>query len=121
MSKVVIAVNAMIEQRDKIKQVTPGNVDTEIFFMFDNKHKWSMIKGDDSYSLIYYPGSATISVLANLEVDEWGEVPMISYRSKEIGTREAKESFKELYDVIKELVYGMDDVFDDIIGSHVPL
>jgi hypothetical protein len=41
----------------------------------------------------------------------------VPYNTKTLGTKEAKDSFKELNTIIKEKVYGMDDVLDDIIGK----
>ena len=42
---------------------------------------------------------------------------MVTYKDTEIGTKEAKASFAELHTLIKERVYGVNDVLDDIISD----
>lgn len=121
MSKIVVAVNVMIVQRDKITNVQNGSVDGEIFFLYDKKHKWSMMKNDDGHVLFYYPGNSKLDDLASIPEEYWSdEVDMVPYRVKDIGTKEAKQTFAELYAVLKELRFGMDKVLDDIISSDVP-
>jgi len=42
---------------------------------------------------------------------------MVVYKDSEIGTREARASFTELYSLLTEKVYGVDEVLDDIIAD----
>lgn len=121
MSKIVIAVNVMIEQRDKISNVLKGGNENEIYFNYDSKHKWSMIQSDGTYTLFYYPGSHSLSMLASIRAEDWpDEIDMAVYRSKDIGTKEAKDSFAELYSVLKEMKFGMDKILDEIIATDEP-
>jgi hypothetical protein len=121
MSKIVQAVNAMVATPDRIKSVQAGSGE-ELFFVYDGKYKWSMRRdnNDGSYHLWYYPGDTSIEALASTEGPEWEDVAMIGYHDKDIGTREAKASFAELYTIVKEKVFGMDEILDEIIKGEIP-
>ncbi|MDB6445174.1 hypothetical protein PII47_17410 [Pseudomonas sp. 21TX0197] len=122
MSKIVVAVNVMIVQKDKISNVQAGGVDGEYFFLYDGKYKWSIFSDDeDGYVLVYYPGHYSLEWLSSIPLEAWDDsIEMVLYRVKDIGTKEAKESFAELYAVLNEKKFGMDDVLDDIINSDIP-
>lgn len=123
MSKIVTAINVMVSNPDRIKNVIKGYSDSECFFVYDNKHPWSIIKhSDGGYYMAYYPGNQDISKLARIPDEHWHEadVSCVTYNSKDLGTKEAKESMAELYNIVNEKVYGMDDVLEDIINSDPP-
>jgi len=121
MSKIVVAVNVMIVQKDKITNVINGGTEGELFFVYDKKHKWSMMPSSDGHTLFYYPGSATLTSLASIPTEEWDDsIDMVIYRSKDIGTIEARQSFAELYAELKQKKFGMDKVLDEIISSDLP-
>ncbi|MCX7155753.1 MAG: hypothetical protein NTW45_04825 [Rhodocyclales bacterium] len=115
MSKIVQAVNAMIANPQLITNVVRG--EHEFFFLYKNRYTWSMTKREDDYLLWFYPGCSDPNSLTSVEGPEWEGVPMVTYRANEIGTREAKASFSELYTIIKERLYGLNDVLDDIIAD----
>lgn len=119
MSKIIAVINVMISNSNKISQVSL--LGKECFFLYDHKHKWSISRSDDDvYYLHYYPGNETIDQLASMEEIEWVNYnKLITYSSKEIKTREAYESMQELYRLIKEKSFGIDEAFDDIINSDV--
>ena len=120
MSKVVTAANAMIANPQKIAPVFKGPGGSEIFFSYDGKYNWSMTHPEDNYFLFFYPADSgyTLKQLAKInDPDEWEQLPMVRYDAAEIGTREAKETFAELYLLVKEMVYGVNDALDDIIGD----
>lgn len=119
MSKIVIAANAMIENKDKISLVIPGKHQTEIFFVFDGRYKWSVLKRNDGhFNLTYYPGRQTIEELASFEEHDWIDfTQQVVYTTKDLATRESMETFQELYSLLNDLKYGMDGVLDDIINS----
>jgi hypothetical protein len=121
MSKIVKAINVMISNQNSIGKVIQGCNSSEIFFLFGNKHKWSIVKNDKGeYFLHYYPGKQTIENLASLQDDEWHEFSeMVSYNTKELAFKEAYDSFSELYTVVKEKLFNMDKVLDDIISKEV--
>ncbi|HEE9761568.1 TPA: hypothetical protein R8F97_002466 [Pseudomonas putida] len=119
MSKIIEAVNVMISNQDHIDQVFQGNYGGEVFFRYGQKHKWSILKNDsDDYYLHYYPGTVDLEQLASWPDEYWHDFNgMVSYNSKDLGTKEAKDSLRELHAVVKEKVFGMDDVLTDIIRS----
>lgn len=118
MSKIVQAVNSMISNPNNITKVIQGN--GEYFFTYKDQYKWSIRKGDDGHVIWFYPGEQSIEELASLENYQWDEINMVGYRDHEIGTREAKASFAELYTMIKERVFGVNKVLDDIISDSDP-
>jgi len=115
MSKIVQAVNAMINNPKLISKVIQSN--DELFFLYKKKYKWSMALRDGTHFLWFYPGEQAIEQLALEEGPDWDDVPMVTYRDSEIGTREAKSSFAELYKLLEEKLYGVNDVLDDIISD----
>lgn len=121
MSKIVQAVNAMILNKKRITGVI--NREQEYFFLYKGKYKWSMThdEKEDQYFLFYYPGSRSLETLASMEEHEWdGFNEFIRYGAKDIGTKEALETFRELYEIVKERIFRMDEVLDEIINDDVP-
>lgn len=120
MSKVISAANAMIMNSKKISPVLLGRGGSEIFFTYDGKYNWSMTCPEGNYFLFFYPSSSNYSLEQLARIDdpeEWEHLAMVRYDAKELGTREAMETFAELYTVIKEKVYKVDEALDDIIGD----
>lgn len=116
MSKIVQAVNSMISNRNLISNVAKG--EGEYFFLYKNKYKWSIAQREDETYLWYYPGSITLDALIHCEQSgDWESVDMVKYSDREIGTKEAIASFSELFIVVKEKLYRIDDVLDDIISD----
>ena len=119
MSKIIRTVNTMIQNPHKIIHII--RKEDEYFFLYNKKYKWSISKSESGaigelvYYLNYYPGEITIEKLSEIEVYEWESHDFISYNTKELKSREAKESFLELYRILKEKIYNMDKVFDEII------
>lgn len=119
MSKIVEAINVMISNHEKIDKAFKGDYEAEIFFQYDGKHKWSILKNDaGDYFLHYYPGSDSLEKLSSMPGELWADfTQMVSYTSVTLGTKEAKASLQDLYGIVKEKLFGMDDVLDDIISS----
>lgn len=115
MSKIVAAANSMVANQKKINPVLTGQNGNEIFFVYDGKFKWSMNHSNDQYWLYFYPGRESIEELAGTY--DWDQVNMVAYSAKEIGTKEAFDTFSELYTTIKEKLYGVDEALDEIIGD----
>ena len=123
MSKIVKAINVMVSNQNLITNVIRGAHDTEFFFIYDQKHTWSILRtSTDGFILRYYPGDVDIAMIASITDEEWmdHEPTNVMYSSKDLGTKEAHESLKDLYNIAQEKVFGMDDVLDDIIESDVP-
>ena len=119
MSKIVQAANAMISSQKKITEVTRSRIGDEIFFLFDNKYVWSIVESEGDYVLWFYPKGDLIN-LASYEHYDWDSVAMIRYSTKDLGTKEAFATFAELYNVVNENMYGVNDVLDDIIEHDIP-
>ena len=115
MNKIVQVINAMISNSDKISNVRKNN--KEYFFLYNNKFKWSISRGDDeNYYVHFYP-------LNDMNIEElstfldWDQYEYVTYSIKDIKTTEAIESFRELYQIVSDKVFGIDDIFDEIIGK----
>ncbi len=116
MTKIVQAVNAMISNPDKIKSVIPNG--QEFFFIYKDKYKWSILKNEqDDYILFYYAETMDLEEIVNLNNNNWQQLNFVKYAVSEIRTREAAESFSELYIVVSEKAYGIDEMFKDIIAD----
>jgi hypothetical protein len=92
----------------------------EIYFIYDKKYKWSIVKYDESddFHLYYYTGDQSIDDLMSISSESWSLFDeYVQYRAREIGTREAYNTFSELYRTLKEKVTGVGEVLDDIIKS----
>lgn len=115
MSKIIQAVNSIISNSNLIGKVLFG-FNNELFFTYKNKYKWSIRRQEDgNYSLWFYPSEMSIEELATIQNEEWENVPLMHYSTKDLATKEAFASFEELYRIAKEKVFGMDKVLDDII------
>lgn len=119
MSKIVQAVNAMISNPILISGVVKG--EKEIFFRYKGKYTWSMKKDGNIHYLWYYPNHDVDELLDCESNGFWDGVDMVGYNDNEIGTREAKASFAELYLLLKEKMFGVNNVLDDIISDSDPL
>ncbi len=119
MSKIVSAINAMISNSDLISNIVEGWDSSELFFMYDGIHKWSVTKSyQGELSIHYYSTDEKVEYLANMPQDERAKLTKtVSYSSETLGTREARESLEELYTVLQEKLFGMDKVFDQIIST----
>lgn len=117
MHKIVAAVNSMIANSHRIDAVTKSTNGEELFFTYEGRFKWSLSKNDNGeYFLHYYPGEQHIQDLAAIRNwDHFNEY--ISYSTSEIKTKEARESFAELFQVLQGRLYGIDDVLDYIIKT----
>lgn len=115
MSKVVQAVNSMVSQAELISGVIQSERG-EIYFVFGNKYVWSIDQAPaDDFVLYFYPDQTEPKEA--MMSDSVPGVPTVRYRSSEIGTREAKASFAELYTIVSSKLWNMEQVLNDIIGG----
>jgi hypothetical protein len=113
--KIVQVLNTMITNQTKISNVLRN--DKEYFFLYDKKYKWSITKADKSedYYVHFYP-TDHLSIEELASNDDWeGFNHFITYSTVDLKTKEAQETFTELYQIVANKVYGLDDIFDDII------
>lgn len=118
--KIVQAVNSMIANKPKITNVILGR-DGDFYFLFGT-HKWSVGENSNGYYLRYYPGEAALEEIAAYVNMPWqSDAPIaVSYSTGELNSREASQSFSELYRVVQEKLYNVDTVLDEIIGDDNP-
>jgi len=64
--------------------------------------------------LFYYPSNQPIDILSS--ADE-RSIEFITYKSGDYKTREAEESFRELYSIVKSRFLGMNQVLDAILND----
>lgn len=116
MSKIVQVANAMISNPQNIKDVVVG--DSELFFLYKDKYRWSIKYSENEYFLYFYPGNPKLSILLDAENSaEWEDIEMVHYSTKQIATAEAKQTFLDLYNLVKEKAYGIDEAFKDILSD----
>ena len=122
MSKIIQAVNAMVANSDKVTNVEQGEGGKEFFFLYKEKYKWSIVKNEnkDEYFLHYYPDEmSSIELLASIPQGSWEGIQYVTYSTAELKTRESIESFAELYIMVKENLYNINQALDDIIGDDL--
>ena len=116
MSKIIAAANSMLANQEKISSVMAGEqTPSEMFFLYDNKYIWSINKSSGHYWLCFYPGNHSVEDIASTQ--DWDTINFVTYSTKEIGAREALDTFAELYTVAKEKLFGVNQVLDDIISD----
>ena len=118
MSKIVSAINTMINDAHKISKVIPN--ENVFYFLYADKYKWSIVQFEDDLCFLnYYPGEISFEEMAQMKDYEWSQsgIEQVVYSTNEFKTKEAVESFKELYLTVKEKLYGVDKVLNDIIND----
>jgi len=116
MSKIIQAVNSMIANKDKISDVKWVEDSEFVLFLFNGKYKWAIRpSGNDDFTLFFFKTDLSIDELA--DIGSWENEASIRYSAKELGTKEAFVSFRELNQIVQEKVLGIDAALDDIIGK----
>lgn len=114
-SKIVQAINSMIQNNEYLDDVALS--DGEFYFRYKN-YIWSIKREEDGFFLYYYPGFTEVrSVITSNMTGQLTPDSVAVYRSADIKTREAIESFSELHKIVKDKMFNMDKVLDDIIGE----
>lgn len=116
--KIVQVINAMISHQDKIENVLRN--EREYFFIYNKKHKWSITKSENTedYFIHFYPtDDMSLKELAN-NTDWISFSDFVTYSTTDLKTNEAIESFRELYQIVSDKLYGIDDIFNEIIGEN---
>lgn len=113
MNKIILAINSMIQNSDQISDISVSN--NEYFFKYKG-YIWGIFKSKEDYILIYYPEFSNVIDAINL-TKYLDDVASINYNSDAFKNQEDIESFRDLYLIIKEKLYGLDKVLDDIIEN----
>jgi hypothetical protein len=101
MSKVVRAANAMVANPDRISDIREK--DGEFYFLFAGRYQWSILPaGSDGqdYYLTFWTGQTSMR-----------------YSTWDFDTREARQTFHELFLAVKERHLGIDTALNEIIAS----
>lgn len=114
MSKIVQVINKMILNQEKIGGVQEATGGL-LLFIYDEKYRWGVRETDDDFFLMFFNTDLSINKLA--QSDYYQNVPCVVYRASELGTKEAFASFRELNQVLKEKILGIDEVIKDILGD----
>lgn len=120
MTKILQVVKAMLSRQDLISGVSFGSESeggvNELFFTFNGKYVWSILRRDDKLSLFFYPTIVDSIRASQMSSYEFGDIAMQTYRSEELGG-EAQALFAKLYSFLNNKAFGIDDAFDDIIKT----
>jgi hypothetical protein len=120
--KIVLVINTMITNKEKISNIILD--EKEIFFLYDNKYIWSIEKinenWSDQYVVNFFPKDRNSIVQEDIEdivhKKRFGTLSNIAtYSTVELKAVEAFESFKDLYQILLDKLYGIDEMFDDIL------
>ena len=108
----------MIANPGKIANVIRGRSSMNEYYFEYGQYKWSISEAGDDYFLNYYPSEVNLQQIAAFSQDDWEYFnEMVTYSTREIRTREAVASLSELYRVVKERLFNLDSVLDDIIRT----
>jgi len=116
MSKIIRAANVMVAFPNKITEVSPASEGEEIFFRYDNKSVWSIINSGEEIALYCYPKATSAAEVAR--VSNFKGMPLVRYSTETLNTREARATFRDLYNTLREKVYGMDVILEDILSEE---
>ncbi len=122
MSKIIAVINVMVANESKITKAEPvHSQNNEVAFVYDNKYLWSIRRDKGDYHMWYYPGGPKNldSVVHN--TGDWEFVDRVYYGPDTFAAREALASVSELHKIVSEKMYGMDQVFEDILKSDESL
>ncbi len=117
MNKIIQVINTMISNSQRISNVIV-NGGNEFFFIYNDKHKWSIINNDeDSIVLFLYPDEDIKLEELAFDVDFSVYKRYVSYRAEDFKSAEAIETFKELLKIVKDKIFGVDNILDDILNE----
>lgn len=115
---IIKVINKMILNSGAIGNVypAPGNSSNEFFFVFNMKHFWSILLTGlrDDFLLFYYKDNPSFKDLVE-DKDRFSNA--ICYSTMDFKSKEATESFRDLFNIVKGKTYGMEEVFKDILNS----
>lgn len=127
-SKIIIAVNSMISNEQNISRVErSGKLAANGYAFSYNEYVWLIFRYEDAHGiqehiLHYFPemDSDDIQSIVDMDEDDWDSTKRVTYRTSEIDTTEARATFSELFVMLSEKAYGIDDVLNDIISDDEP-
>lgn len=92
--------------------------DSEFFFNYNKKHKWSVSKNNEEIYYVHFYPSKELTINDLRAIEDWTYYEdYVTYKSSDFKTVEADESFRELYQVVSSKLFNIDSVFDEIING----
>ncbi|WP_135604953.1 hypothetical protein [Methanococcoides sp. NM1] len=117
MSKILKAVDAMFNSEELITDVK--TLQDTLFFKYNQTYVWSIQKELGDFYLIYYVNHDEVkNVIDAIKYMPNDPGPYISYSSKDYKSTENGDNFAELYQIVKEKLYNIDTVLDNIISGE---
>ena len=116
MNKIIQVINVMISNAQKVTNVIVNKED-EFFFIYNKNHKWSITEdeNDGSVSLFLYPDEQIKLEELAFETDYGVYKKFVAFSSDDFKSKELTESFVELMNLVKNKIYGVDDILDEIL------
>jgi len=120
MDKIIPTIQAMVKHPQNISDVCTGceNKD-EYFFLYNKKYRWSISQSeaDGSFNLFYYAApNMTIEEIASVPSDAQQEY-LLWFSSKNFPSKEQQLAFSDLLKIVREKLFNIDAVMEDIIGD----
>jgi hypothetical protein len=115
--KIIQVLNTMISNQNEISNVLKGEFDI-YYFVYKEKYKWAINKSpkSENYFVYFFPRSEAIEDVVHAD---WTILDYIAYSTEDLKTKEALETFRELHQIVVSKVYGIDEMFDDIINNPI--
>jgi hypothetical protein len=133
MSKIIEALNVMIDNKSQIKEAVRDKYDkSKFYFRYLGPRVWTVERAnDDSIVVRYYPNSDSLSDIrlariAGIGIDVLGPerqkitdalIDTVGYSDQEWTSSEAKATFRDFYKTVQETCYQVDKELDQIIAS----
>lgn len=116
MNKIIQVINTMISNSGRISNVIESN--EEYFFIYNNIYKWSILESKEDPEIIklfLYPDESIKLETLAFDTDYSVYSKFVSYSSQDFKSSEAIESFKELLNIVKDKIYGVDNILNEIL------
>lgn len=115
MEKISILLQLMIENQNVITNVILDEEDN--YFFSYNSSVWSIVKANNLVTLtLYVQNNLEVTTLAD-DINR-DEINQVSYISDDFES-DNKEKLTKLYTIVKERVYGVNELLDQIISQQV--
>ncbi|WP_333865572.1 hypothetical protein [Sphingobacterium sp.] len=112
MEKIQAVIQSLVNNPNKISQVERSS--DELYFLVDQKYKFSIIKsdGEDIYYLHFYSDNS-MSIEQLIRGVDWSNYhEYVTFNSRELNEFEL---FDNLYKKVKNKLFNIDSVFDEIL------
>jgi hypothetical protein len=114
MEKLAQALNKMLERKDLISNVIGKG--KEYYFLFNKKHKWSVVFNASpiKYSLYYYTLDISLEDIAN--ITSFNDSMYVFFSDEKLKDLNCLEQVKQLYIYLEGSAAGLDEALDEILS-----